>query len=81
MNQVSSAATGAVTIGAASLIPIITWILHGCPVGQIPEDLPYLIASAILTGGHYLLNRFNSPSDSAPPAPPQAPQPTEGIAP
>ena len=77
MSQISSTTTGAVSIGAASLIPVVTWLLYGCS-GPMPEDLPYLITGAIITGAHWATNYFNAKSASQTPAPPVPQQSTEG---
>ncbi|MBU9608260.1 hypothetical protein LGN12_12935 [Burkholderia multivorans] len=55
MNQVSSLVTGGTTITAATLAPMLQWLLAGCPL-PIPESLPYLVAALIVTGAHAIGN-------------------------
>lgn len=55
MNQVSSLVTGGTTITAATLVPMLQWLLAGCPK-PIPDSVPYLVAAVIVTGAHALGN-------------------------
>lgn len=55
MNQVSSLVTGGTTITAATLAPMLQWLLAGCPL-PIPDSLPYLVAALIVTGAHAIGN-------------------------
>lgn len=57
MAQVSSAVTGGVTFSAATIQPIVEWGLTGFHT-PMPAVLPGLITAAVLTAGHYLINRF-----------------------
>jgi len=80
MNQVSSLVTGGTTITAATLAPMLQWLLAGCPL-PIPESLPYLVAALIVTGTHALGNWWvnRQPSKTEPatqPAPASNPTTT-----
>ncbi|CAJ3066200.1 Uncharacterised protein [Burkholderia pseudomallei] len=55
MNQISSLVTGGTTITAATLVPMLQWLLAGCPK-PIPDSVPYLVAALIVTGAHALGN-------------------------
>lgn len=65
MNPTSSLLTGGVTVSAATLVPIVTWVMAGCPA-PIPESVPYLISAGIITAAHALYNvataRIKSPA-------------------
>ncbi|WP_124661140.1 hypothetical protein [Burkholderia sp. Bp8998] len=85
MNQVSSLVTGGTTITAATLAPMLQWLLAGCPL-PIPDSLPYLIAALIVTGAHAIgnwwVNRQTAKADApAPAAEPVTPAPTVPPAP
>ncbi|HDR9123307.1 TPA: hypothetical protein QDB31_000285 [Burkholderia vietnamiensis] len=75
MNQVSSLVTGGTTITAATLAPMLQWLLAGFPL-PIPESLPYLVAALIVTGAHAIGNwwashqaaKNNAPAPTAEPA-------------
>lgn len=73
MNQISSLVTGGTTITAATLVPMLQWLLAGCPK-PIPDSVPYLVAALIVTGAHALGNwwfgRQPSKTDTATPAGP-----------
>ncbi|WP_145956722.1 hypothetical protein [Burkholderia pseudomallei] len=55
MNQISSLVTGGTTITAATIAPMLQWLLAGCPL-PIPESLPYLVAALLVTGAHAIGN-------------------------
>lgn len=59
MKQTSSIVTAAGTVSAATLVPIINWLLHGC-IDPMPESVPYLIASFIVAFGHFIYNLAQS---------------------
>lgn len=85
MNQVSSLVTGGTTITAATLAPMLQWLLAGCPL-PIPESLPYLVAALIVTGVHAIGNWWASHQAAktdapAPVAEPVTPAPTVPTAP
>lgn len=69
MNQTSSIQTGAITLTAASLVPIIDWAAQAMHV-SIPVDAQLQIAAMIITGSHALYNYLHA--RSAPVAPPQS---------
>lgn len=85
MNQVSSLVTGGTTITAATLAPMLQWLLAGCPL-PIPESLPYLVAALLVTGAHAIgnwwVNRQDAKADAAAPAaePAAAPAPADAPA-
>jgi len=85
MSQVSSLVTGGTTITAATLAPMLQWLLAGCPL-PVPDSLPYLVAALFVTGAHAIGNWWVSrqaaksdataPVESATdPAPAAAPTP------
>lgn len=61
MDKTSSVITGGVTISAATLVPLVTWVMNGMHA-PVPESVPYLISAAIITVGHALYNIF-TPKD------------------
>ncbi|WP_234744907.1 hypothetical protein [Burkholderia sp. WTPI3] len=73
MNQVSSLVTGGTTITAATLAPMLQWLLAGCP-SPIPDSLPYLVAALLVTGAHAIGNwwvsRQAAKADATAPAEP-----------
>jgi hypothetical protein len=68
MNQTSSIQTGAITLTAASLVPIIDWAATALHI-SIPMDAQLQIAAVIITGGHALYNYLRARSAPAAPAP------------
>jgi hypothetical protein len=75
MNQISSLVTGGTTITAATLVPMLQWLLAGCPK-PIPDSVPYLVAALIVTGAHafgnWWISRQPPKTDTATPAVPAA---------
>lgn len=73
MSQVSSLVTGGTTITAATLAPMLQWLLAGCP-SPIPDGLPYLVAALFVTGAHAIGNwwvsRQAAKADATAPAEP-----------
>jgi hypothetical protein len=67
MNQTSSIQTGAITLTAASLVPIIDWAATALHI-SIPMDAQLQIAAMLITGGHALYNYLRSRSTPAAPA-------------
>jgi hypothetical protein len=72
VNQTSSLTTASVTVSAATIAPLVTWAINGFH-NPMPETVPYLIAAALVTAGHFILNvvrvKFpNASKDDAPPA-------------
>jgi len=59
MANVSSGVTAGVTFSAATIQPIVQWGLMGFHA-PAPEVLPGLITAAVLSIGHYVINRFFS---------------------
>jgi hypothetical protein len=55
MNQTSSIQTGAITLTAASLVPIIDWAATALHIA-IPVDAQLQLAAMLITGGHALYN-------------------------
>ena len=55
MAQTSSIQTGAITMTAASLVPIIDWAASRLGI-SIPVDAQLQIAGALITGAHALRN-------------------------
>ena len=55
MNQTSSIQTGAITLTAASLVPIIDWAASAAHI-SIPVDAQLQIAALLITGGHAVYN-------------------------
>lgn len=51
MNQTSSIQTGAITLTAASLVPIIDWAAQAMHV-VIPMEAQLQIAAFLITGAH-----------------------------
>ncbi|MFX1761447.1 hypothetical protein PWP93_02400 [Paraburkholderia sp. A1RI-2L] len=84
MNQVSSLVTGGTTITAATIAPMLQWLLAGCPL-PIPEGLPYLVAALIVTGAHAVGNWWVSrpavKADATAPAADPAVDPAQAAAP
>ena len=74
MNQTSSIQTGAITLTAASLVPIIDWAAQAAHV-TIPMEAQLQISAFIITGAHavynYLMARANAKKGAAPAAPAQ----------
>lgn len=68
MNQVSSAITGGVTLGAATIQPIVEWALLGFHAAP-PAMLPGAITAVIITVGHYIINRVTASKTPTPVAP------------
>ena len=54
MNK-SAVTTGSITLSAATLEPVISWLMNGHP-SPMPENVPLLIAASIITIGHALYN-------------------------
>jgi hypothetical protein len=67
MNQTSSIQTGAITLTAASLVPIIDWAATALHI-SIPVDAQLQIAAMLITGGHALYNYLRARSSTAAPA-------------
>jgi hypothetical protein len=59
MNQTSSLQTGAVTLTAASLVPVIDWAASAVGV-KIPVDAQLQIAALLITAGHAASNYIRS---------------------
>jgi hypothetical protein len=55
MNQTSSLQTGAITLTAASLVPIIDWIAQAMRV-VIPLDAQLQISALLMTSAHAAYN-------------------------
>jgi hypothetical protein len=55
MNQTSSIQTGAITLTAASFVPIIDWAASALHIA-IPLDAQLQLAAMLITGGHALYN-------------------------
>ncbi|MCG5072301.1 hypothetical protein [Paraburkholderia tagetis] len=55
MNQTSSIQTGAITLTAASLVPIIDWAAQAMNI-KIPMEAQLQIAAFLITGGHAAYN-------------------------
>lgn len=55
MNQTSSIQTGAITLTAASLVPIIDWAAQSMNV-KIPMEAQLQISAFIITGAHAAYN-------------------------
>ena len=60
----SSIVTGGVTISAATLVPLVTWCMNGCP-HPVPESVPYLIGAGLVTAGHAIYNIVSAPKPEA----------------
>ena len=80
MSQNSSVATGGVTFSVVAIIPSVEWALNGF-TKPVPESASWVIAAAVLTLGHLVVNLFNAwlqrhnlPQMELPAAP--TPQPT-----
>ncbi|WP_234775154.1 hypothetical protein [Paraburkholderia tropica] len=69
MNQTSSIQTGAITLTAASLVPIIDWAATSLHIA-IPVDAQLQLAAMLITGGHALYNYLRSRAESKAPAAP-----------
>lgn len=68
MNQTSSINTGAITLSAASLVPIIDWAASALHI-SIPLDAQLQIAAVLITGGHAIYNYLRArAAASVPPA-------------
>lgn len=55
MNQTSSIQTGAITLTAASLVPIIDWAATSMHIA-IPMDAQLQVAAMLITGCHAAYN-------------------------
>jgi drug/metabolite transporter (DMT)-like permease len=76
MEKGSSIMTGSFTVTAASLVPIVSWLLDllfPAHSADMPETLPYLIAAGLVTGSHAAYNigvaylrKRGLPPDAAP---------------
>jgi hypothetical protein len=55
MNPTSSIQTGAITLTAASLVPIIDWIAQAMHV-VIPMEAQLQISALVITAGHAAYN-------------------------
>lgn len=55
MNQISPYATGAATITAATLEPLVSWALSGFHQ-PMPAAVPGVVAALLLTAGHAVCN-------------------------
>ncbi|KWF90410.1 hypothetical protein WL95_27680 [Burkholderia cepacia] len=70
MNSTSSIQTGAITLTAASLVPIIDWIAQAMHV-TIPMEAQLQISAFLITGAHavynYLMARAASKKSAAAP--------------
>lgn len=53
------ATTGGVTLTAATLEPVVSWILQGAP-HPIPENVPFLLSAGIITATHGIYNLAKS---------------------
>ncbi len=45
--------TGGVTLTAATIEPVVAWVMKGAPQ-PIPENVPFLIAAGLITLAHAL---------------------------
>lgn len=70
MNQTSSIQTGAITLTAASLVPIIDWAAQAMHV-TIPMEAQLQISAFIITGAHAAYNYLLARADKKA-APPQS---------
>ena len=52
--------TGGVTVSAASLAPLVSWVINGCP-HPAPDSVPLLIAAGIITLGHAIYAYVTTP--------------------
>ena len=73
MNQTSSIQTGAITLTAASLVPIIDWAANAAHI-SIPVDAQLQIAAMLITGGHALYNYLCARTAAKQPAQPAVQQ-------
>lgn len=55
MNQISPFATGAATITAVQIEPLVRWAITGFHQ-PMPDAVPGIVAALIFMGGHALVN-------------------------
>jgi hypothetical protein len=55
VNQISPFATGAATVTAVQLEPLVRWALMGFHQ-PMPDAVPGVVAALLFTGAHALLN-------------------------
>ena len=72
MNQISSAATGGVTMTAAGVAPLITWAINGFSK-PVPDNVPLIIAAALVTLIHLVINRINAKANQVAQSTPKDP--------
>ncbi|WP_338509205.1 hypothetical protein [Burkholderia gladioli] len=77
--QTSSIQTGALTLSAASLVPIIDWAASRLGI-QIPADAQLQIAALLITGAHAIYNLILERRSFVPPAAFAVPKTTVTIA-
>ena len=68
----SSIQTGAITLTAASLVPIIDWAAQAMHV-TIPMEAQLQIAAFIITGCHAVFNVLKARAEAKQPTPPAQP--------
>lgn len=66
MDQISSATTGGFTMTAAGIAPLVTWAINGFDK-PVPDNVPLIIAAALVTLVHLVVNRINARNASSSP--------------
>jgi len=59
MNQSSSVNTGAATISAVSIVPLVDWLLNTQWHAAAPSQVVLIIAAGLVTLGHLAGNLIN----------------------
>lgn len=70
MGTTSSIQTGAITLTAASLVPIIDWIAQSMHI-TIPMEAQLQISAFLITGAHAAYNYLMARAAKSAPAPAQ----------